>query len=80
MIVKVSVFAGAKKEELIEKRGGEFDVFVKEPPLQNMANRKVLNLIANYFKVPVGGVKILTGHKSPKKRIEINTEQNIDLV
>lgn len=60
------------KEDLVKKKSNtSFIVFVREPAEQNQANRKLLRLLAEYFNVPLGKIKIVTGHKQPSKIIEI---------
>ena len=71
MYIKVHVIAGAKKE-LIKKRGKDaYDISVREPAEQNMANRRVLELIAQDLGIPKGKVRIITGHHSPGKILSI---------
>ena len=58
-------------EERIEKEGGIYTVFVKEPARENKANRAVIELFSEYFKVPKSQVFILSGLRSKQKIIEI---------
>lgn len=62
----------AAKENIIEKTDDEnFIVSVKEPPVKGRANAAVVESLANYFDVSKSDVKILTGHFSRNKIIEI---------
>lgn len=72
MLLKLKVFAGSKKEFISRLAEDKFEIHVKEQPEQNKANRRVVELLATYFSVPTGKVKIITGHKSPKKVIDIS--------
>lgn len=74
MYIKVIVTTGSKKESLKEKKIGCFEVSVKEKAERNMANKKVIEIIANYFKVSVGKVKIINGHHHPHKLLVIDTK------
>lgn len=72
MYIKVKVTPDAKKEKF-EKKGDElFEISVKEKAKQNMANKKVQELIATHFGIMKGSVKIISGHRSPSKIISIN--------
>lgn len=76
MYVKVRVRAGAKNEEFQEKSKTLFAVSVKEKPLQNLANRRVCQLVALHFKIPAGKVRIVSGHHSPSKILSIDIEES----
>lgn len=49
-----------------------FAVAVKEPPKENKANFAVLELLAEYFKVPFSRIRIVSGATSREKVVEIN--------
>jgi len=70
MYIRVSVTAGAKKE-FLEEGKEKLSIFVREPADKNRANKRVLEIVAQRFKVSLGKVKIITGHKSPRKILEI---------
>jgi len=70
--IKVEVKAGMKKESLVRRTKDSFVVSVKEPAERNMANVRVIELVAENFKVPVNKVRIINGHKHPKKLISID--------
>jgi len=72
MYIKVKVTAGAKKEMIIKKSEDHFDISVKEPAERNLANKRVLELVREYFRVYNGNVRIVSGHHSPSKIISIN--------
>lgn len=71
------------KENKIEKQQGLFDnahqlsygefykVYVTVPPEDGKANKKVIELLAEYFKVSKSQVKIVKGEISRNKIIEI---------
>ena len=69
--VKVKVVAGAKKERLEEEKEGVFTIAVRERAERNEANTRVRELVAEYFAVPMGKVRMVTGHHGPTKRFEI---------
>ena len=73
MFIKAKVIAGAKKETFEAHGSDSFKISVKEPAERNMANRRVLELVARHFKVSVGEVRLVNGHHSPSKILSIHT-------
>lgn len=71
MYIHIKAFTGQKKEEILEKKPGYFDVHVREKPEQNMANRKIIELVAQYFNISLSQVKIISGHHKPTKILSI---------
>jgi uncharacterized protein YggU (UPF0235/DUF167 family) len=51
----------------------EVHIRVREPAERNMANKRVIELIARVFQVPATQVRILTGHRSPSKMVCVET-------
>ena len=71
MYIKVFVTPGAKKER-VEEKGDTLQISVREPASGNRANDRVRELVALREGVPLGKVRILTGHRSRAKMISIN--------
>jgi uncharacterized protein len=72
MYIKVVVQAGAKKENIVAKSKDHFLISVKEKAERNRANDRIVEMIALYFKVPKGRVRIVNGHRHPHKLIFID--------
>lgn len=72
MYIKVHVQAGAKKEVFEKESEDHFAVSVKEPAERNMANRRVLELVARHFGISPGKVRIINGHHSPSKLLSVD--------
>lgn len=69
--IHVKVSAGVKKESFKKKTKDHFEISVKEKAERNMANSRVLELIAEYFKIPQNKVRIVNGHRHPSKLLVI---------
>jgi uncharacterized protein YggU (UPF0235/DUF167 family) len=67
MYIKVRVFAGAKKEEFTQISSDHFKIVVREKPERNLANRRVAELLADYFKTTFASIRLVSGHHSPSK-------------
>ncbi len=71
MYIHAKVTAGARKESLKQISEDHFQISVREKAERNMANGRVLELIAGHFKVSINKVRIVNGHRSPSKLIII---------
>ena len=68
------------KEEKVERVDDVFTVYVKEPAKEGKANRAVIELLSEYFKVPKSKIVILSGMKSKQKIIEIKDFRENDIL
>jgi uncharacterized protein YggU (UPF0235/DUF167 family) len=71
MLIHVKIKPDSKKDEVIMKNDASYIVSVKEEAKENKANYAMLLLLAEYLNVPVSILRIITGHHSPSKIIEI---------
>ena len=70
--IHIKVTASASKESLKKKSEDHFLISVREKAERNMANTRILELIAEHFKVPKNKVRIVNGHRSPSKLIVVD--------
>lgn len=73
MQVSVRVVAGAKKEKVEALPNNRLKISVKQKPEQGVANARVIELVAEHFKIAPQKVRIVKGHKSPSKILEIGS-------
>ena len=71
MLIKVKVFPSSKKEEIIKKSRDSFEVKVKEKPRRGEVNRKLVEVLAFYFKISKAKIKLIKGAKKQSKIFEI---------
>jgi len=69
--IHVKVSAGARRESFRKINEDHFEISVKEKAERNMANARVLELVASYFKVPLNKTRIVNGHRHPSKLLAI---------
>lgn len=74
MYIKVKAYPKSKREEVIQTSENRFEIKVKEKAEMNMANKKIIELVARHFGVVEGKVKIVNGHQSPSKLLSINID------
>lgn len=72
MYVRVSVRPDAKKEAVIRVDDTSYSIAVREPAERNLANNRVREVLADELSVPVGKVRLISGHRSPKKIFSID--------
>jgi hypothetical protein len=76
MFLKVKVFPYSKKEEIIKTEDSKtLEVRVKEKPINNQANKRLVLILSQYFKVPLSGVKLIRGARRRNKIFEIKNDK-----
>ena len=76
MYIKVRAFPNSKKESIQKITEDKFEIKVREKAQMNMANKRIIELVAQYFDLPVGKVRILNGHQSPSKLLSVDLEES----
>ena len=71
MLLRVKVKPSSKKEEVKKISESEYEVKVSAPPEGGKANERLREILADFFGVPKVRVKILRGHTSRIKLVEI---------
>lgn len=64
----------SKKEELKQESNDHFKITVKEPAERNMANSRIIEILAERYKIPKNKVRIINGHHSPSKILSIDLD------
>ena len=72
MYIKIRVTPDAKEEKFCQKTKDHFTISVREEAERNLANGRVLELVARHFKLPVGKVRIISGHHSSSKILNVD--------
>lgn len=72
MLIKVRATTGVKKESVRVISPDTFTISVKENPERNLANQRIITLVARYFKVPVKKVRWIKGRQSPSKTFSVD--------
>jgi uncharacterized protein YggU (UPF0235/DUF167 family) len=65
--IHAKVFSSARQESFKQKSEDHFEIFVKEKAERNMANARVIELLAKHFKVSKLKIRIINGHHHPSK-------------
>ncbi|MBI5457143.1 DUF167 domain-containing protein [Candidatus Kaiserbacteria bacterium] len=70
-LVRVKVWPDAGEESVEEGKKGGLEIFVREPPLHNRANKRVCALVARHYKVRAEDVRIVSGHRTRGKIVSV---------
>lgn len=71
MYIRVKVTPDAKKESITCISDTEFQISVREPARRNLANKRIIELLAENLKIHQSAVRLLTGHRSSTKMFSI---------
>ncbi|MFA5737108.1 MAG: DUF167 domain-containing protein [Candidatus Paceibacterota bacterium] len=71
MHIKARVLTNAKKDEVTELAPDVLVVSVRVKPERNEANRRVIELIAAHLAISAKQIRIISGHHSPAKILEV---------
>ncbi|MGI6297563.1 MAG: DUF167 domain-containing protein [Minisyncoccales bacterium] len=71
MLIKVKCYPKSKKELLNKKDENSFEIFLKEKPERGGANKRIFEILAEYFSISKKRIKLIKGAKTQNKIFEI---------
>lgn len=71
MYIKIKAHTGVSRESIVQKDEYTFIVSVKEKPKNNSANKRIIQLIADWYQIPTSSIRIISGHTHPSKIFSI---------
>ena len=74
MYLKVHVGTDCKEEKIEKKAEDFFVIHVKEKPERGMANKRVVEMLREYFGPKAKAIRIVNGYDSPSKLVSIDFE------
>ena len=69
--LKVKVYTDQAEEKIVENTDNSYDLYIREPAKEGMANRRVLAILMDKVNPKPKRLKIVSGHISPAKIIEV---------
>ncbi len=72
MYIRVEAKPGSRRESVVHVDDKTLSIAVKEPAEQNQANARIRALVAEEYGVALGKVKMISGHRSPRKIFDID--------
>ncbi|MDH5719385.1 MAG: DUF167 domain-containing protein [Spirochaetia bacterium] len=70
MIINVKAHTNSSEKKILIK-DETFHVYIHIAAEKGKANKELIKLIAEYFKVPLSKVKIIKGLRSRSKKVEV---------
>jgi hypothetical protein len=77
--IDVLVQPRASRPRVGPVHGDRIKVAVTSPPVDGAANKAVVELLAKQLGVPRGGISVVSGHSSRRKRVRIDGASATDL-
>jgi uncharacterized protein (TIGR00251 family) len=71
VILELHVQPGASRSEFAGRHGERIKVRIAAPAVDDKANAALIDFLAAHYDVPKRSVRILSGLKSRRKRVEI---------
>lgn len=71
MIITVKVIPRSSKNEIVLQPDGVYKIRITAPPVDGEANKKIIELLSDYFDVSKSGIRIVRGESSRNKVVEI---------
>lgn len=71
MLIKVHVAPGAKESRVVKVGEADYEVRVDEAAAEGRANKRLVEILSEYFGVKKSGIVIVRGARSRDKILEI---------
>lgn len=72
MLIRVHVTSNSKEARVTKVGEASFDVKVDEKAMGGRANRRLVEILSEHFKVPRSRISIVRGAKSRDKMVEVS--------
>lgn len=72
MRIYIKVNPRSSQQKIEKLANGNYKVWLKAVPERDLANRELIQILAEYFKVSKSRIEIIGGKTSSRKIIEIN--------
>ncbi|MDO9465582.1 MAG: DUF167 domain-containing protein [bacterium] len=69
-LINIRVIPNAKKNNVSEQQG-KLKVHISAPAVDGKANKALIKVLAEYFKIKKNNIRIIRGTKSREKVVEI---------
>lgn len=71
MRIYIKVIPRSSKNEITKVSEGEYKVKLTAAPIDNKANKMLLDILSGYFDIPKSSLKIIGGKSAGVKIVEI---------
>ena len=74
MLIHAKITPNAKKPAIKQINENNFEIRVDAPPEAGRANARLIELLSAHFEIPKSRIRIIKGHKSRAKIIQIESD------
>ena len=78
MLIQVYVTPNAREARVVRVSEGQFEVRVDERAVGGRANKRLVEILAEHFKVPKSRITILKGTRSRDKTVQVKLDRGLD--
>lgn len=71
MLLNIKVISNSGKSKVVEEKD-LFKVYVKAPPVDGKANKEVVEVLTEHFKIKKNQIDIIRGKTSNKKTVKVD--------
>lgn len=73
MLIEIISHPNSRQEKIIEINSGKFEIWIKQPAVENKANKEIINLLSDYLNVNKSRIRLVRGKTSRHKLFDIIT-------
>ncbi len=79
IVLNIKLTPNSSKNEIVGYNDDYLKIRISAPPNENKANKKLVEFISDWLKVPKSNISIISGDKSRIKKLLLKNIQEIDL-
>ena len=76
MKVSLKVYPRSSREEVVKGADGNLKVYIRQAPADGKANKAMIGILAEYYRIKKNDIRIVTGSTSRNKVVEIDNSIN----
>ncbi len=71
MIIRAKITPNSKTPEITELENNRYRIRVDAPASGGKANARLIEILSDHFKISKSSIRIIDGHKSKNKLLEV---------
>jgi len=70
--VSLKVYPRSSRKEIVKGTDGSLKVYIRQAPADGKANKALIGILAEYYKIKKNDIRIVAGSTSRNKVVEID--------
>ena len=70
-LIRVKAHPKSKHESVTEISDQVLEIWVREPAENNLANHRILEIVGEFYEIPLHKLRMISGHHSWTKKIQV---------